>query len=39
MQLFIIFFMTFEAAVKLMDKIALLILTDRTPKSRIIFYG
>jgi len=31
--------MTFEAAEKLMHEITLLILTDRTPKSRIIFYG
>ena len=38
-ELYIIFFITSEAAEKLMHEITWLILTDRTPKCRIIFYG
>jgi hypothetical protein len=39
MQLFTILTMTFEAAENLMHAVTLLILTDRTPHSRIIVNG
>jgi len=39
MQLFIILFMTFEAAEKPMHEITLFILTDRKPETRITCNG